>query len=99
MKKKELDLVKFFEEQNEYLHKTYGDWINMVRTPDGFAIIVEPEGVDVEATLEKFDVNLEATLEKLGVDFGADGNLFVDMLAKLRDSIADGTFVPSLKVN
>jgi hypothetical protein len=91
MKKKEIDLVKFFEEQNEYLHKTYGDWVSMVRTQDGFVIKVESKSVDVVATLEKLGVNLEAALEKLDFSFGSP---FVNMLVKLRDSIADGTYVP-----
>lgn len=85
MKKKEIDLVKFFEKQNEYLHRVYGDWVSIMKTPDGFAMKVTLKGVDIEATLEKMDNDPNAP---------TNGKPIVDILLKLRYSLETGTFVP-----
>jgi hypothetical protein len=86
--KKELseqDITKIIKENNENLHRVYGDWVNTERTPDGFSVKVTLKGVDIEATLEKMDAD---------TNIPTNENPFIDMLTKLRDSLANGTFVP-----
>lgn len=85
MKKIEIDFVKFFEDQNEYLHRVYGDWVSAMKTPTGFAIIVTLEGVDIEATLEKMDNAPNIPTSDIPI---------VDILLKLRYSLDNGTYVP-----
>jgi hypothetical protein len=76
------------KESNEYLHKTYGDWVNAELVQGGFKTTVILEHVDIEATLEKMDAD---------PNIPKNENPMIDMLTKLRDSLADGTYVPKIK--
>ena len=85
----EQTIARIIEEDNAHLHQVYGDWVNTARTPDGFSIHVALEGVDVEATLEKMDAD---------PNIPTNDNTLVDMLTKLRDSLANNTFIPKSKI-
>ena len=80
--------IAAIEESNEYLHRVYGDWVNVEKVQGGFRTTVILEHVDIDATLEKM---------------GADPNIptnenpMIDMLTKLRDSLTNGTYVPKIK--